>query len=78
MTYCVVVYFDRDAEGDLNEANEAESQISSSQSKRTALRYAGAVGTGFSDATMRMLRKVFDPLAQNRSAVASLKVKGAV
>jgi bifunctional non-homologous end joining protein LigD len=43
-----------------------------------ALRYAGAVGTGFSDATMRMLRKVLDPLAQNRSAVASLKVKGAV
>jgi ATP-dependent DNA ligase len=42
------------------------------------LRYAGAVGTGFSDATIRMLRKVLDPLAQNRSAVASLKVKGAV
>jgi bifunctional non-homologous end joining protein LigD len=41
-----------------------------------ALRYAGAVGSGFSEATMRMLRKVLDPLAQNRSAVASLKVKG--
>jgi bifunctional non-homologous end joining protein LigD len=43
-----------------------------------ALRYAGAVGTGFSDATMRMLRKVLDPMTQVRSAVASLKVKGAV
>jgi bifunctional non-homologous end joining protein LigD len=43
-----------------------------------ALRYAGAVGTGFSDGTMRMLRKELDPLAQNRSAVSSLKVKGAV
>jgi bifunctional non-homologous end joining protein LigD len=43
-----------------------------------ALRYAGAVGTSFSDATMRMLREVLDPLEQNRSAVPSLKVKGAV
>jgi bifunctional non-homologous end joining protein LigD len=43
-----------------------------------ALRYAGAVGTGFSDATMRMLRKVLDPLTQNRSALPSLKVKGTV
>jgi bifunctional non-homologous end joining protein LigD len=42
------------------------------------LRYAGAVGTGFSEATMRMLRKVLDPLAQPRSVVSSLKVKGAV
>jgi bifunctional non-homologous end joining protein LigD len=43
-----------------------------------ALRYAGAVGTGFSDATMRTLRKVLDPLTQQRSAVPSLKVKGAI
>jgi bifunctional non-homologous end joining protein LigD len=43
-----------------------------------ALRYAGAVGTGFSDATMRMPREVLDPLTQNRSALPSLKVKGAV
>jgi bifunctional non-homologous end joining protein LigD len=43
-----------------------------------ALRYAGAVGTGFSEATMRMLRKVLDPMSQSRSAVPSLNVKGAV
>jgi bifunctional non-homologous end joining protein LigD len=43
-----------------------------------ALRYAGAVGRGFSEATMRMLRKVLDPLEQKQSAVPSLKVRGAV
>jgi bifunctional non-homologous end joining protein LigD len=43
-----------------------------------ALRYAGAVGTGFSDATMRMLRKVLDPLAEPQSGAAWPKVKGAV
>jgi bifunctional non-homologous end joining protein LigD len=43
-----------------------------------ALRYAGAVGTGFSNATMRMLRKVLDPLAEPRSAAAWPKVKGAI
>jgi bifunctional non-homologous end joining protein LigD len=43
-----------------------------------ALRYAGAVGTGFSEATIRMLRKVLDPLAEPRSGAAWPKVKGAV
>jgi bifunctional non-homologous end joining protein LigD len=43
-----------------------------------ALRYAGAVGTGFSVATMGLLRRLLDPLAQKRSAIVSLKVKGAV
>jgi bifunctional non-homologous end joining protein LigD len=42
------------------------------------LRYAGAVGTGFPEATIRMLRKALDPLAQEQSAVPSLKVAGAV
>jgi bifunctional non-homologous end joining protein LigD len=41
------------------------------------LRYAGAVGTGFLDATMRMLRKCSILCAEPR-AVAALKVKGAL
>jgi bifunctional non-homologous end joining protein LigD len=40
--------------------------------------YAGAVGTGFSEATIRMLRKVLEPLAQRQSAVPGLGVKNAV
>jgi bifunctional non-homologous end joining protein LigD len=43
-----------------------------------ALRYAGAVGTGFSVETMRALLKRLDPLAQKRSPIADLAVKGAV
>jgi bifunctional non-homologous end joining protein LigD len=43
-----------------------------------ALRYAGAVGTGFSEATMRMLRSRLDPLAEPFSAAAWPRVKGAV
>jgi bifunctional non-homologous end joining protein LigD len=43
-----------------------------------ALRYAGAVGTGFSEASMRTLRQRLDPLAEPRSAAAWPKVKGAV
>ncbi|HLH50444.1 MAG TPA: non-homologous end-joining DNA ligase [Roseiarcus sp.] len=43
-----------------------------------ALRYAGAVGTGFSVAVMRDLLKQLKPLAQKTSPVAGLKVKGAV
>ena len=42
------------------------------------MRYAGAVGTGFSVATMRELLKRLDPLAQKYSAVPGLNVKGAV
>ena len=43
-----------------------------------ALRYAGAVGTGFSEAVATMLRQRLDKIATSRCAVAGLKVKGAV
>jgi bifunctional non-homologous end joining protein LigD len=43
-----------------------------------AVRYAGAVGTGFSVETMRNLLKRLDPLAQKRSPVAGVVAKGAV
>ena len=43
-----------------------------------ALRYAGAVGTGFSEAVATMLRERLDRIATPRCAVAGLKVKGAV
>jgi bifunctional non-homologous end joining protein LigD len=43
-----------------------------------ALRYVGTVGTGFSAATMRMLRERLDPLAQKASPVAKLKGRSAV
>ncbi len=43
-----------------------------------ALRYAGAVGTGFSEAVATMLRQRLDGIATPRCAVAGLKVKGAV
>jgi bifunctional non-homologous end joining protein LigD len=42
------------------------------------LRYAGAVGTGFSMETMRGLLKRLNPLAVKRSPVADLAVKGAI
>ena len=43
-----------------------------------ALRYVGAVGTGFSDAVAAMLRTRLDAIAALRCPVAGLKVKGAV
>ena len=43
-----------------------------------ALRYAGAVGTGFSVETMRSPLKRLNPLAQKRSQIAGLSVEGAV
>lgn len=43
-----------------------------------ALRYAGAVETGFSVETMRYLLKRFKPLIQKRSVVAGVIAKGAV
>ena len=43
-----------------------------------ALRYVGAVGTGFSEAVALMLRQRLDRIATPRCAVAGLKVKGAV
>ena len=42
------------------------------------LRYAGAVGTGCSEAVAAMLREKLDEIAASRCAVAGLKVKGAV
>ncbi len=42
------------------------------------LRYAGAVGTGVSVATMRDLLRRLNPLAVKRSPVVGLAVKGAV
>ncbi len=42
------------------------------------LRYAGAVGTGFSEAVAAMLREKLDAIAAARCAIAGLKVKGAV
>jgi bifunctional non-homologous end joining protein LigD len=57
----------------------AVSPISNSPSKRTAACVTPAQsGRAFSDTTMRMLRKVLDPLTQTRSTVPSFKVKGAV
>ena len=43
-----------------------------------ALRYAGAVGTGFSEAVATMLRQRLDRITTPRCAVSGLKVKGAV
>ncbi len=42
------------------------------------LRYAGAVGTGFSDAVATALRKRLDAIVTPRCAIAGLKGKGAV
>ena len=44
----------------------------------TRLRYAGAVGTGFSDAVATALRKRLDAIVTVKCPVASLKGKGAV
>ncbi len=44
----------------------------------TRLRYAGAVGTGFSDAVATALRARLDRIVTTRCAVAGLKGKGAV
>ena len=42
------------------------------------LRYAGAVGTGFSEAVATMLREKLDAISTPRCAIAGLRVKGAV
>ena len=44
----------------------------------TRLRYAGAVGTGFSEVVAKNLRARLDRIAAPRCAVAGLKVSGAV
>ena len=44
----------------------------------TRLRYAGAVGTGFSEAVAAALRKRLDAIVTPRCAVAGLKSKGAI
>ncbi len=43
-----------------------------------SLRYAGAVGTGWSESTSLMLKQRLDALAAPRAAVAGVKAKGAV
>ena len=43
-----------------------------------SLRYAGAVGTGFSERVAEALRERLDRLRAERCAVAGLKVSGAV
>jgi bifunctional non-homologous end joining protein LigD len=43
-----------------------------------SLRYAGAVGTGFSESTALMLKKRLDALAMPGPAVAGVTAKGAV
>lgn len=42
------------------------------------LRYAGVVGTGFSEAVAKNLRERLDRIAASRCPVASLKVSGAL
>ena len=44
----------------------------------TRLRYAGAVGTGFSEAVAAALRERLDRIATGRCTIAGLKVSGAV
>jgi hypothetical protein len=43
-----------------------------------ALRYAGAVGTGFTAVVMRDLLKRLEPLVQKQSSIADLKAKGTI
>ena len=44
----------------------------------TRLRYAGAIGTGFSEAVAAALRARLDRIATQRCPIAGLKVSGAV